>query len=363
MKKKQYLYTGLFISLLLSSTFTSNTSLSAQVKCEGTGCSLVPTLLLDSSREQFEEQLQSTYITGIAQQFSDAGALISTGTPYIGDVQIEHLTIGLQFQNSVGKSIVRESFLSESQTFLTDIRRDGYAVGGSLFIGFNLGGLVDWFGISEGKSFFAPSRFEFIGSYGALNLKFSNFYKYPQTRFSYQSFYVGTRYRIVHQREVTPLFKWLGLSFLIGYSDFKTNIDVDGSDGESEGYSIQIGDFSWGGGVILGLTNTTKTIPMEIATGIGVLGFLNLTAAAGLAPHASAKTNLNFIRSGELSDSNGPIDANLSVNLSTESNIRKVSYYAKIGFEIDVPFVRFGLEASFGRNNTISYLGSLRFTI
>jgi len=358
----------LYMLIFLASIFmlpAAPSSVSAQVTCTGSACSLLP-----FSTQQFDQMLWDfnyQYINVLMEDMGKAAILTNMSSAPVGSVNLSGITFG----GGVAAGYVEEhkvAVLLNGMGSITDIPSAGANVIPRAYFGINLGKFVgrtyDPFkdSVDSKPSWISPGRFDVYLS--LMNYKYE---KNSEVQFNLmnnapsltESFKASSNYMgadlYYHLMEgksfAGPLFGFLGLSVGVGMHDALQNIEYYKPDSKSV-INLNGGTkLIWHASDLATLNVRVRSNTAEIKTGIRFLYFFSLTGAVGSANNYGG-ASLRYTRYGRLylnNDLSAALgltipDAWLSLNIVSEKELPRRTNYKKVGLELNFAAFKIAFE-------------------
>lgn len=339
----------------------------AQAGCIGSSCNVIP--FNQDSLNNMYFQFQYQYTNELFEEIAKAGTMANISGPPIGTVNLQKFTIG----GDVGAGYVpitkRNITLNGVGTF-QDVPSGGAYAMPRIFAGVNLGYLTGSpYDPTEGGK--TPSML----SLARLDLYLQGVDARRRSHFDNgngklaSGFYnrgIDVRYHLVEGSEILggPLLRFLGVS--LGWSYHVSRFDIRAQ--HFQRYKIATFGGSqvfWDGYNYLYFDGRIRSTSLELATGLQLLYFLNLTVGGGVSRNSgNAEFNLGRVgpvygigdlTSAALSASNvnflsNAFNSYLYLNISGKGKVPRYLPYAKVGADINLWALKIFVEGLSGRH-------------
>ncbi len=355
---------GLFIFFMaMLSIWPGNAPLQARVTCYGSDCADT-----GLNFDQINSHLEQIYLKNLSQDFASSTAISNIALPYNGSVNLNLLTVGVQ--SAIGLKPSSSGDIAEmTDAEVNNARSGGFGLNSSIFMGFNLGNVINWFGLINGvllaPKFLALDRFDFMYGLANYSLELEDEARIDDWEMSFNSVYYEIRYQIVGSRSpLGLLFSWQGLSMRLGFIETKRSITANDRDRSGTNY-LELGDFDWVGMTELKIRQSIRTIPIEFNSGLRLLHYFTFTLGVGGAFYNGSSV-IDFQRESIIGLRMPEITSNAFIvaDLQGEEEVDEFIPYAKAGFEIQlIPFTAIGGEAILSENGLHAFSLGVRADI
>ncbi len=324
--------------------FLSLSALQAQIRCPA--CDTDEVAGLNNVLEQhYLQDLVKSY----AEAHSVTGAL---SAPYIGQVRINRISLGAQL-NLGRREETENTYTSESGERISSLSKPtNYSAFGSLFIGLNLGGLFNWFGMADRLLHLPPvlslDRIDVLASSADSN----NTLTLEGASYSFKSNYVGIHYQIINGLTFPVLGGWKGIVLGLGYGSSEVRFREKNDDLQR----IALAGGDWiSSHEVFTLSSKMDSFPVELKTGLSML-FIHFSATAGVVSN-TGKSILKYERSGTLRQSDGTSVGELNADLRAEVKTSDTLPYYKMGVEFPLaPFFHASFESTYASGGLYAYV-------
>lgn len=354
----------------------SQSRLEAQISCAGDGCQYLP--LSQATLDQMYYDFKTQYSDKLFEDMAVAASLANLTSAPVGTVNLYGWTIGTSA--GIGYVPVKEVTIPiTGYGELKDIPRAGAAVNPRIFLGANVGWLLNapydpWDTEDLEPGFLSLSRFDIYGSFIEDKRKFSLDDKGGNLKVQTRNLGFDLRYHLVEGKPLAggPLLRFLGVSVGTGYQ--RAALDIEAQQLKDQKMKIALSGGSnliWDGANILTMQSKVTTIPMEINTGLQLLYILNLTFGAGMAMNKGT-SDFVMTRVGPVYLSNdsaalmaalagqtvtsSAYNSHLTMRLTGSGKAPKSMSYGKLGVDINIVWLKIFAEGTFTKR---AYAGNV----
>ncbi len=205
--------------------------LEAQISCAGDGCQYLP--LSQATLDQMYYDFKTQYSDKLFEDMAVAASLANLTSAPVGTVNLYGWTIGTSA--GIGYVPVKEVTIPiTGYGELKDIPRAGAAVNPRIFLGANVGWLLNapydpWDSEDSEPGFLSLSRFDVYGSFLEDKRKFSLDDKGGNLKVQTRNFGFDLRYHLVEGKPLAggPLLRFLGVSVGTGYHRAALDIEAE----------------------------------------------------------------------------------------------------------------------------------------
>ncbi|MCE9599838.1 MAG: hypothetical protein K8S54_17900 [Spirochaetia bacterium] len=339
----------------------------SQAGCIGSSCSVIP--LNQDTLNNMYFQFQYQYTNELFSEIARAGTMANISGPPIGTVNLQKFTIGADVGAGYVPITKKNIVLNGVGTF-QDVPSGGAYVMPRIFAGINLGYLLgspyDPTSGDRTPSMLSPARLDIYlqGVDARRSSHFDNGNGKASSGFYNRG--IDVRYHLVEGGESLggPLLRFLGVSLGWGYHVSRFDIHAE----QFQRYKVATftgGQVFWDGYNYLYFDGRIKSTSMELATGLQLLYFLNLTIGGGVSRNSGnadfslgrlgpiyAITDLN---SAALSASNvnflsNTFNSYLYLNISGKGKVPRYLPYGKVGVDINILALKIFVEGLSGRH-------------
>lgn len=345
-------------------------TIQAQIVCTGPGCAFLP--ISQSTLDQMYYDLKDQYMDKLFDDMAVAAALANASGAPAGTVNLSGWTVGA----SVGAGYLPLKKVNVPITGygeIKDMPRTGAAVNPRIFLGCNLGWLLnnpyDPFDSDSTQSapfFLSPAKFDVYASFIEDRRTFdSGDQGHIIVNTRNRGFDV--RYHLVEGKPLAagPLLRFLGVSLGAGYHTALLDLNATQTKGQKLKLNAASGtSMIWDGAILATMRSELKTIPVELMTGMQFLYFLNFTFGGGMA-YSKGGVDFNLTRVGPVyvsgdsaallaaaagqSVTSSAYTSYLTMTLNGSGKVPKNVAYGKLGLDINLLWLKIFAEGMYSK--------------
>gem|GEM_PF-1732103 len=327
--------------------------LSAQIYCQGPGCSSLPINSDDMNR--IYTALRTNYLNEVLDDMSTANAYALVNTIPGGVVNLNEFTIGLGI--SVAQTEVRkiDVFVPDYGT-LEDVPSVGVGLIPSLFIGMNLGYVFSSKPTLSKLPWYSIHRFDLYLSYLKSSIENKD-YDIGRKNESWimhgRTIGVELRYHLAEgDKDISYLFGFSGVSLGVGYHQANYDLKYKLMDYKVVLNAAYNTDLTWKADNEVNYNNKMDAYTLDIRTGIQLLYFFRFSIGAGNA-WLKGSSKFQFQRFGPVTVSSDYLTL-LGYNAPTSylgillegsgSPKQKSIAYLTLGLELNIPVFKIFID-------------------
>jgi hypothetical protein len=327
--------------------------LSAQIYCQGPGCSSLPINSDDMNR--IYTALQTNYLNEVLDDMSTANAYALVNTIPGGVVNLNEFTIGLGI--SVAQTEVRkiDVFVPDYGT-LEDVPSVGVGLIPSLFIGMNLGYVFSSKPTLSKLPWYSIHRFDLYLSYLKSSIENKD-YDIGRKNESWimhgRTTGIELRYHLAEgDKDISYLFGFSGVSVGVGYHQANYDLKYKLMDYKVVLNAAYNTDLTWKADNEVNYNNKMDAYTLDIRTGIQLLYFFRFSIGAGNA-WLKGSSKFQFQRLGPVTVSSDYLTL-LGYNAPTSylgillegsgSPKQKSIAYLTLGLELNIPVFKIFID-------------------
>ncbi len=292
--------------------------LDAQVYCNGTLCSIIPSNYL-SQFNGLAGSFQNQYMGPLSDSLTKAALLSNSNTGLIGNGHINRFELGAGISGALVKG--GDITVRYNDIELPNMPNAGIGISPFVMAGINLGFLFgNGQSDQDNKNFL--HRFSIYGHGINRTEDLQDYVKSKPTqnqmtgKLSVNSGGLMIRFQILQERYTRlDMFGFTGLNIGVGYNEQNFHMDINYR--ETKSPTVKFGTLSgkWAGNNLLEFDSKASTVPVDIRAGFRFLYFFTVFVGAGTS-FSNAEAKIHLSRSGPFTIVN-PLDPASSGILNT----------------------------------------------